>query len=119
MVTVQYSGDQPPSLQQLINIGQLPPETREGDVTFVRVEEGGAGVGQSSVSGQRTVTVHREQRGSSEFGMSGGREVSVEVGQVAVAGGMATIEGQMQEQIEQRVTAGGQMVVAGGEIEVR
>ena len=36
-VTVEYSGDQPPSLQELVDSGQLPPEALGADVTFKKV----------------------------------------------------------------------------------
>ena len=40
---MQYSGDQPPSLQELVDSGQLPQEVLEGEVTFERVEQGVSG----------------------------------------------------------------------------
>ena len=42
-IIVQYSGDQPPSLQELVDSGQLPQEALEGEVTFERVEQGVSG----------------------------------------------------------------------------
>ena len=36
-VIVQYSGDQPPSLQELVDSGQLPQEALEGEVIFEKV----------------------------------------------------------------------------------
>ena len=37
---MQYSGDEPPSLQELVDSGQLPREALEAEVTFERVEQG-------------------------------------------------------------------------------
>ena len=37
---MQYSGDQPPSLQELVDSGQLPKEALEAEVIFERVEQG-------------------------------------------------------------------------------
>ncbi len=36
-VIVQYSGDQPPSLQELVDTGQLPQEALESEVIFEKV----------------------------------------------------------------------------------
>ena len=36
-VIVQYSGDQPPSLQELVDSGQLPQEALESEVIFEKV----------------------------------------------------------------------------------
>ena len=117
-VIIQYSGDQPPSLQELVDSGQLPQEVLEADVTFEKVE-GEGGLVQSTGSEQRTVTVHREQLASGGFHVSGAGEVSggqvaSGSGQDAVEGGMAIVEGQRGQTV-----TGGQMVVAGGGIEVR
>ena len=38
-VTVQYSGDQPPSLQELVDSGQLPKEALEDEVVFEKVAQ--------------------------------------------------------------------------------
>ena len=42
-VIIQYSGDQPPSLQELVDSGQLPQEALEGEVIFEKVEQGVSG----------------------------------------------------------------------------
>ena len=109
-VIVQYSGDQPPSLQELVDSGQLPQEALEDEVIFERVQDEG-GVVQSEGSEQRTVTVYREQHGSGGHESAAGEDST---GQFAVWNGMTITEGQRNKTV-----AVGQTIGAGGEIEVR
>ena len=109
---MQYSGDEPPSLQELVDSGQLPKEALEAEVIFERV--GSEGVVQSPGPDQRTVTAYQDQH------ESGGLHVLEAKGVSAGGGGeMAVTEGQIEVQMEKTVLGGGQTIVAGGDIEVR